>query len=106
MSLRVYNTATRQKEEFVPQAPPLVTMYNCGPTVYDYFHVGNARNFVVVDTIRRYLESVGYKVQFVQNFTDIDDKIIRRANENGESWDGLAKRFIEAYYKNASALVV
>jgi len=106
MSLRVYNTATRQKEEFVPQAPPLVTMYNCGPTVYDYFHVGNARNFVVVDTIRRYLESVGYKVQFVQNFTDIDDKIIRRANENGESWDALAKRFIEAYYKNASALGV
>lgn len=104
MALRVFNTATRQKEEFKPQSAPHVTMYNCGPTVYDFFHVGNARNFVVVDTIRRYLEYSGYDVKFVQNFTDIDDKIIKRANESGEAWDSLAKRFINAYFENAEAL--
>lgn len=106
MTLRIFNTATRQKEEFVPQNPQQVTMYNCGPTVYDFFHVGNARNFVVVDTIRRVLEYSGYNVKFVQNFTDIDDKIIKRANENGEAWDALATRFITAYYANADALGV
>ena len=85
MPLRIYNTATRDKEEFTPQVPGKVTMYNCGPTVYDYFHIGNARNFVVVDTVRRYLEFRGYQVRFVQNFTDIDDKIIKRAQERGEA---------------------
>lgn len=104
MSLKIYNTATRRKEDFAPQHPPLVTMYNCGPTVYDYFHVGNARNFVVVDVIRRFLEYAGYRVKFVQNFTDIDDKIIRRAAETGEPWNELAERFIEAYFENADAL--
>ncbi len=106
MALKIYNTATRQKEDFVPLNPPQVMMYNCGPTVYDYFHVGNARNFVVVDTIRRYMEARGYEVKFVQNFTDIDDKIINRANENNEAWDALAKRFTEAYFKNADMLGV
>lgn len=104
MTLQIYNTASRRKELFEPLHPPAVTMYNCGPTVYDYFHVGNARNFVVVDTIRRYLEFSGYRVRFVQNFTDIDDKIIKRAQETGESWDKLAERFIGEYYKAADAL--
>lgn len=106
MTIRLFNTATRAKEDFVPQNPDLVTMYNCGPTVYDYFHVGNARNFVVVDAIRRHLEYRGYKVKFAQNFTDIDDKIIKRANENNEPWDQLAERFTEAYFRNADALGV
>lgn len=106
MTLKIYNTATRLKEDFVPQNPPAVTMYNCGPTVYDYFHVGNARNFVVTDAVRRYLEYRGYKVKFVQNFTDIDDKIINRANERGEPWDQLARRFTDEYFKDAGALGV
>lgn len=106
MTIRIFNTATRAKETFEPRNPELVTMYNCGPTVYDFFHVGNARNFVVVDAIRRHLEHRGYKVKFVQNFTDIDDKIIKRANENGEPWEQLAERFIEAYFRNADALGV
>lgn len=104
MSIQIYNTATRQKEEFHPLNPPQVLMYNCGPTVYDYFHIGNARNFVVVDAIRRYLEFSGFRVRFVQNFTDIDDKIINRANETGEPWDKLAERFIQEYFVAADAL--
>ncbi len=106
MTIRIFNTATRAKEVFEPQSPDQVTMYNCGPTVYDYFHVGNARNFVVVDAIRSHLKYRGYKVKFVQNFTDIDDKIIKRANENNEPWDELAERFIAAYFRNADALGV
>ncbi|MBX7245250.1 MAG: cysteine--tRNA ligase [Candidatus Sumerlaeaceae bacterium] len=104
--MKIYNTATRRKEDFQPQNPPQVTMYNCGPTVYDYFHVGNARNFVVVDAVRRYLEHSGYTVKFVQNFTDVDDKIIKRANEKNEPWDRLAARFVDAYYEKADALAV
>ena len=79
--MKIYNTLTRKKEEFVPIDKDEVKMYSCGPTVYDYFHIGNARPFIVFDTMRRYLEYSGYKVRFVQNFTDIDDKMIRRANE-------------------------
>ena len=79
--MQFYNTLTRKKEEFVPIEPGKVKMYACGPTVYNYFHVGNARCFVVFDMLRRYLEYRGYDVTFVQNFTDIDDKVIRRANE-------------------------
>ncbi|MCX7625482.1 MAG: cysteine--tRNA ligase [Candidatus Sumerlaeaceae bacterium] len=104
MTIQIYNTATRQKEIFEPINPPVILMYNCGPTVYDYFHIGNARNFVVADTVRRYLEFVGYRVRFVQNFTDIDEKIIRRAHETGEPWDKLAERFIEEYFRAADAL--
>lgn len=104
MTIKIYNSETRQKEEFVPRNPPDVTMYNCGPTVYDYFHVGNARNFVVVDTIRRYLEHRGFKVRFVQNFTDVDDKIINRSKEQGEAWDKLAQRFTEEYFRHADAV--
>ena len=81
--MKIYNTLTRQKQEFVPINKGEVKMYSCGPTVYDYFHIGNARPFIVFDTMRRYLEYQGYKVTFVQNFTDIDDKMIKRANEEG-----------------------
>lgn len=100
----IHNTASGQKEKFVPLDPPRVTMYNCGPTVYDHFHIGNARNFVVMDTVRAHLIYRGYKVTFVQNFTDIDDKIIKRAAELGESWDHLARRFEEVYFRNAERL--
>ena len=79
--MKLYNTLTRQKEEFIPIKEGEVKMYSCGPTVYNFFHIGNARPFVVFDTMRKYLEYRGYKVTFVQNFTDIDDKIIKRANE-------------------------
>ena len=79
--MQIYNTQTRKKEEFVPLHEGKVSIYACGPTVYNYFHIGNARPFIVFDTLRRYLEHKGYDVTFVQNFTDIDDKMIRRANE-------------------------
>ena len=84
--MRIYNTLTRKKEEFVPITPGEVKMYACGPTVYNYIHIGNARPICVFDTLRRYLEYRGYKVTFVQNFTDIDDKIIKRANEENTDW--------------------
>ena len=79
--MQIYNTQTRRKEEFKPIEPGKVRIYCCGPTVYNYFHIGNARPFIVFDTLRRYLEHKGYEVKYVQNFTDIDDKMIRRANE-------------------------
>ena len=104
--MKIFNTQTRRKEEFVPLEPGKVKMYACGPTVYNYFHIGNARPFVVFDTLRRYLEHKGYQVTFVQNFTDIDDKMIRRANEEGITVDELADRFIKAYYEDAAALGV
>ncbi|GAB4324626.1 MAG: cysteine--tRNA ligase [Candidatus Sumerlaeia bacterium] len=95
----IYNSLTRRKEPFEPLNPPQVLMYNCGPTVYDTFHIGNARNFVVVDMIRRYLEHRGYQVRFVQNFTDIDDKIIARANESGQDWRQIVKTYTEYYWR-------
>ena len=99
--MQFYNTLTRKKEEFVPIEPGKVKMYACGPTVYNYFHVGNARCFVVFDMLRRYLEYRGYDVTFVQNFTDIDDKVIRRANEEGVTYDVIAKRYIDEYFIDA-----
>ena len=102
--MKLYNTLTRQKEEFVPITPGEVKMYSCGPTVYNYFHVGNARPFIIFDLLRCYLEYRGYKVKFVQNFTDIDDKMIRRANEEGTSVAALGERFIAEYYRDADAL--
>ena len=104
MSLTIYNDLTRKREEFKPIEPGKVRFYTCGPTVYDYFHIGNARPFVFFDVARRYLESLGYDVTFVQNFTDIDDKMINRANERGISVAELAEEFINAYYKDADAL--
>ena len=102
--MQIYNTQTRRKEEFVPIEPGKVRIYACGPTVYNYFHIGNARPFIVFDTLRRYLEHKGYEVKFVQNFTDIDDKMIRRANEEGITVKELGERFIAEYYKDADAL--
>ena len=102
--MKIYNTLTRKKEEFIPIDKNEVKMYSCGPTVYDYFHIGNARPFIIFDTMRRYLEYRGYKVKFVQNFTDIDDKMINRANRENITVKELGERFIEEYFKDAGAL--
>ena len=102
--MQIYNSLTRKKEEFRPIHEGEVGIYACGPTVYNYFHIGNARPFITFDVLRRQLEREGYKVTFVQNFTDIDDKMIRRANEEGISVKELADRFIAEYYKDAGAL--
>ena len=100
----IYNSMTRKKEEFKPIHDGKVGIYACGPTVYDYFHIGNARPFITFDVLRRQLEREGYEVTFVQNFTDIDDKMIRRANEEGITVKELADRYIAAYYEDAHAL--
>ncbi|AAO37073.1 cysteine--tRNA ligase [Clostridium tetani] len=102
--MKLYNTLTRQKEEFIPLKTGEVNMYVCGPTVYNFFHIGNGRTFIVFDTVRRYLEYKGYKVKFVQNFTDIDDKMIKRANDEGITVKELGERFIGEYYKDADSL--
>ena len=102
--MKIYNTMTRKKEEFVPLTKGEVKMYSCGPTVYDYFHIGNARPFIVFDCLRRYFEYRGYKVNFVQNFTDIDDKMINRANKEGITVKELGERFIAEYFNDAEAL--
>lgn len=102
--MQLYNTMTRQKEEFVPLVPGEVKMYSCGPTVYNYFHIGNARPFIVFDTLRRYFRYLGYKVTFVQNFTDVDDKLINRAEEEGTTVPLLAEKYIQAYFEDAGAL--
>ncbi|MCE5201170.1 MAG: cysteine--tRNA ligase [Synergistaceae bacterium] len=104
MALVVYNDLTRKKEAFDTVEKGKVRFYVCGPTVYDYFHIGNARPFVLFDVFRRYLESCGYEVKYVQNFTDIDDKMIKRANEMGITVSELAEKFIAAYYEDADAL--
>ena len=104
--MKIYNTLTRKKEEFVTIEEGKVKMYVCGPTVYNYFHIGNARPFVVFDTLRKYLEYRGYKVKFVQNFTDVDDKIINRAKEEGVTAPEISEKYIEEYYKDAAALNV
>ncbi|NMH69155.1 cysteine--tRNA ligase [Bacillus sp. RO3] len=104
MTIRLYNTLTRQKEEFKPQEEGKVKMYVCGPTVYNYIHIGNARPAIVFDTVRRYLEYRGYDVQFVSNFTDVDDKLIKAAKELGEDVPTIAQRFIKAYFEDTGAL--
>ena len=104
--MKIYNTLTRKKEEFVPIEEGKVKMYVCGPTVYNYFHIGNARPFVVFDTMRKYLEYRGYKVKYVQNFTDVDDKIINRAKEEGVSAGEISEKYIAEYFKDAAALNV
>ncbi len=102
--MKIYNSLTKTKEEFVPITPGEVKIYACGPTVYDFFHIGNARPFIVFDTLRRYFEYIGYKVTFVQNFTDIDDKMINRANKEGITVRELADRFIAEYRVDAKGL--
>ena len=102
----VYNTLNRKKEKFIPEEEGKVKMYICGPTTYNYIHLGNARPIVVFDTVRRYFEYSGYDVTYIQNFTDVDDKIINKAKENNEEPAELANRFIEEYFKDADKLNV
>lgn len=102
--MKIYNTLTRKKEDFKPLDEKEVKMYSCGPTVYNYFHIGNARPFIIFDTLRRYLEYKGYNVKFIQNFTDIDDKMIKRANEEGIEVQELAQKYIDEYFKDAKGL--
>ncbi|MEG2000466.1 MAG: cysteine--tRNA ligase [Evtepia sp.] len=104
--MRLFNTMTRKKEEFVPLIPGEVKMYACGPTVYNFIHVGNARPIIVFDVLRRYFEYCGQKVTFVQNFTDVDDKIINRANAEGVSSEELAAQYIREYFTDAEGLGV
>ncbi|MGV3464454.1 MAG: cysteine--tRNA ligase [Heyndrickxia sp.] len=104
MSIQIYNTLTRKKEEFIPLEEGKVKMYVCGPTVYNYIHIGNARPAIVFDTVRRYLEYRGFDVNFVSNFTDVDDKLIKAANQLGEDVPTIADRFINAYFEDVSAL--
>ncbi|HZC81547.1 MAG TPA: cysteine--tRNA ligase, partial [Nitrospiraceae bacterium] len=102
--LSIYNTLTGKKEPFHSLQPKTVRMYVCGVTVYDYSHIGHARSALVFDVIRRYLESTGYQVEFVKNFTDVDDKIIKRANEQGVSCETLTAKYIQAYYEDMERL--
>lgn len=104
--MKIYNTLTKQKEEFVPIEDGKVRMYVCGPTVYNLIHIGNARPMIVFDTVRRYMEFAGYEVNYVSNFTDVDDKIIKKAVEEGISAEEVAKRYIEECKKDMSALNV
>lgn len=102
--MKIYNTLTKTKEEFIPLNPPKVTMYVCGPTVYDFFHIGNARSFLLADMIRKYLIYKGYDLKFVMNLTDIDDKIIRKANEEKISFSDVAKKYSEAFFEDIAKL--
>lgn len=104
--MKVYNTLTGKKEELVPLNPPEIKIYVCGPTTYNYIHLGNARPVVVFDTIRRYLKFRGYEVTYVQNFTDVDDKIINKAKQEKQDPMGLAQKFIDEYFKDADRLNV
>ena len=104
--MKIYNTLTKQKEEFVPVEPGKVRMYVCGPTVYNYIHIGNARPMIVFDTVRRYFEYKGYDVNYVSNFTDVDDKIIKKANEEGVSCKEISERYIEEVKKDMKSLNV
>ena len=102
--MQIYNSLSRGKEDFTPIQEGKVGIYACGPTVYNYFHIGNARPFIVFDVLRRYLEYRGYEVTFVQNFTDIDDKMITKANEEGTTVQAIAERYIAEYFTDAKAL--
>ena len=102
--MKLYNTLTRTKEEFIPLEEGKVKMYVCGPTVYNYIHIGNARPFIMFDTLRRYLQYKGYDVTFVQNFTDVDDKIIKRGHEEGITPEEVANKYIDEYFVDADGL--
>lgn len=102
--MKIFNTMTRRKEEFVPLDKNEVKIYACGPTVYNYIHIGNARPLCVFDVLRRYLEYRGYNVKFVQNFTDVDDKIIKRANEEGLTFEEVSKKYIKEFWTDAHGL--
>lgn len=102
--IRIYNTLSKKKEEFIPLEEGKVRMYVCGPTVYNFIHIGNARPMIVFDTVRRYMEHKGYEVNFVSNFTDVDDKIIKKANEEGVSAEEISKRYIEECKKDMEGM--
>ncbi|EEJ71152.1 cys-tRNA synthetase [Lactobacillus ultunensis DSM 16047] len=104
LAVKVYNTLTRKKEEFKPLVPGQISMYVCGPTVYNYIHIGNARSAIAFDTIRRYFEYKGYKVKYVSNFTDVDDKMINEARAEGTTVPKLAEKFINAFLEDTTAL--
>jgi len=104
MSLHIYNSLSRKKEEFIPIKPPNVNIYTCGVTVYDESHIGHGRSLYIFDVIRRYLQYRGFKVRFVRNITDIDDKIINRARELKEDWKDLVKKYIDRYYEDLKSL--
>ena len=104
--MKLYNTLTQKKEEFVPLEPGKVRMYVCGPTVYNFIHIGNARPMIVFDTVRRYMEYKGYDVNFVSNFTDVDDKIIKKANEEGVSAEEISTRYIAECKKDMAGMNV
>ena len=104
VSMRIFNTLTRTKQEFRPIEPGKVRIYACGPTVYNYIHIGNARPLCVFDVLRRYLEYRGYDVTFVQNFTDIDDKIIKKANEEGTDYKTVSEKYIKEFWTDADGL--
>src|SRR5699024_5037753 len=106
MTIKIYNSLTNKKEVFKSIEENKVRMYVCGPTVYNYIHIGNARPAIVFDTVRRYLEYKGYDVDYVLNFTDVDDKIIKRANELGEQVQDVTNRYIDAYLEDVKALGV
>ncbi|GBF77012.1 cysteine--tRNA ligase [Paenibacillus sp. 598K] len=106
MNVMIYNTLSRQREAFVPQEPGKVKMYVCGPTVYDYIHIGNARPVIFFDVVRRYLESIGNEVNYIVNFTDVDDKLIRKAEQLGTTVPEVAERFIDAFNRDIEALGV
>ncbi|GBD88661.1 cysteine--tRNA ligase [bacterium BMS3Abin03] len=104
--LTIYNTLTKKKEKFEPINPPDVKMYTCGPTVYDYFHIGNARSFVMADMVRRYLEFKGYNVTFVMNLTDVDDKIIKKSREEQLNFNEVSKKYIKAFFEDIKKLKI
>ena len=104
--MKIYNTLTRKKEEFKPIEEGKVKIYACGPTVYNFIHIGNARPLCVFDVLRRFLEYIGYDVRFVQNFTDIDDKIIKRANEEGLTYKEVSEKYIEEFWKDVKGMNV
>ena len=103
--IQIYNTLTKQKEEFLP-AGSKVRMFVCGPTVYDYVHVGNARTFVIFDVIAKYLRYRGHDLNYIQNITDIDDRIIKRAQETGQNWKELSEKFEKIFLENMKSLKV
>ena len=105
-NLKIYNTLTQKKEEFIPLRKDEVTMYVCGVTAYDHAHIGHARAAVIFDVIFRYLKYRGYKVTYVRNFTDVDDKIINRALDEGASWKDIAEKYIKEYTEDMKALGV
>lgn len=104
--MKLFNSLTRKKEEFKSIVPNKVTMYSCGPTVYNFFHIGNARPFIIFDTLRAYLEYKGYEVKFVQNFTDIDDKLINKSKQEGITVSEIADKYIKEYFKDAKGLCI